>query len=201
MALTGTFTDEELISSLKTVKQRNDAIRFMYRQYFDVLSAYIINNNGTSEDAEDIFQEVLVNFIAIVQQDKFRGESSVKTFLFSMNRFAWLNELKRKGRASIRENVFEKGRDLIIDDAAKPVIQKESSEQLTAIMEELGENCKKVLMMFYYEELGIKEILEHTGYENEQVVRNKKYKCLKQLGTLIDNNDRLKEALKNLLHA
>lgn len=200
MASVQTFTDEELISSLKTAALRNNAIRGMYKQYFDVLSGYIINNNGSEEDAEDIFQEVIVNFIALVEQNKFRGESSVKTFLYSMNRFAWLNELKRRGRANVRENIYEKGRDLVIDDAAKPVIQKEASLELQQIMDSLGEICKKILMMFYYGEAGIKEIMQETNYESEQAVRNKKSKCMKQLATMIEENADLKNSLKNLLH-
>ena len=46
----------------------------------------------------------------------------------------------------------------------------------------------------------MKEILEATDYENEQVVRNKKYKCLKQLEHMINEKPFLKQTLKNLLH-
>jgi hypothetical protein len=42
--------------------------------------------------------------------------------------------------------------------------------------------------------------LEQMHYESEQVVRNKKYKCLKQLEMLIEENPTLKRNLKNLLH-
>jgi hypothetical protein len=43
-------------------------------------------------------------------------------------------------------------------------------------------------MLFYYENLSMKEIVDYLPYENEQVVRNKKYKCLQQLTGLIKNN-------------
>ncbi|MEJ7610241.1 MAG: hypothetical protein WKF88_03575 [Ferruginibacter sp.] len=46
----------------------------------------------------------------------------------------------------------------------------------------------------------MKEILMQTGYENEQVVRNRKYKCLKQLEKMITANPALKETFKNLLN-
>ena len=38
----------------------------------------------------------------------------------------------------------------------------------------------------------------HLDYENEQVVRNKKYKCLKQLGTMIKDDPILKQNLQNI---
>ena len=54
--------------------------------------------------------------------------------------------------------------------------------------------------MFYYEDLSMKDILDRLEYENEQVVRNKKYKCLKQLEKMISDNPALKHTLKNLLN-
>jgi len=65
---------------------------------------------------------------------------------------------------------------------------------------QLGDTCKKILLAFYYENLSMREILDLLDYENEQVVRNKKYKCLKQLEKMILEKPILKQTLKNLLH-
>jgi hypothetical protein len=43
-------------------------------------------------------------------------------------------------------------------------------------------------------------MLDALDYENEQVVRNKKYKCMKQLEQMIKDDPALKQTLKNLLH-
>jgi RNA polymerase sigma factor (sigma-70 family) len=159
-----------------------------------------MSNQGSMEDAEDIFQEVLVNFIALLQEDKFRGESSVKTFLFSLNRFSWLNELKKRGRALAREKNYEREKDKYEADVSHLMIEKESTEKILDLVKELGETCRKILVMFYYENFSMKEILEQLDYETEQVVRNKKYKCLKQLEKMIGENPLVKQILKNLLH-
>jgi hypothetical protein len=44
----------------------------------------------------------------------------------------------------------------------------------------------------------MKEILSALPYENEQVVRNKKYKCLKRLEELVVGNSGLYEQLRNM---
>jgi hypothetical protein len=59
-------------------------------------------------------------------------------------------------------------------------------------MARLGESCKSLLTMVYYENLSYKEILERTHFESEQVIRNKKYKCMKELTDLIKDNPTLK---------
>lgn len=192
--------DAELLESLRTGKNTDQAIRNLYKNHFDSLGWYVMNNSGNRQDAEDIFQDVVVAFIDLVQKNKFRGESSVKTFLFSLNRYTWLNELKRRGRALAREEKFERMQDRTTEDVSSVMAGRESSAGIMQLVEQLGETCKKILLLFYYEEYSMKQILEHMHYENEQVVRNKKYKCIKQLEQMIEQNPTLKQTLKNLLH-
>lgn len=117
-----------------------------------------------------------------------------------MNRNLWLNELKKRGRSEAREMKYEKSKEISDMDVSHFIARREATQQVMAIVEQLGETCRKILVMFYYENLPIKEILEQLDYENEQVVRNKKYKCLKQLEQMISDNPTLKQNLKNLLH-
>lgn len=201
------FPDEEIVANLRSGLRMDETIKAIYRNYFEGLSRYIIHNSGSAQDAEDIFQEVVVNFIDLVQRDKFRGESSIKTFLFSMNRNTWLNELKRKGRAAVREEKYvrmetkdEAGQEPADANAARAVEDREEKAAIASIVASLGDTCRKILTLFYYENLPMKEILEATDYESEQVVRNKKYKCLKQLEQMLNENPQLKQTLKNLLH-
>ena len=159
-----------------------------------------MNNSGSRQDAEDIFQEVIVDFIDAVKKNKFRGESSVKTFLYSLNKYAWLNELKRKGRAMQRETKYDKDQESQETDVSHFMSAREARSQVMTIVERLGDACKKILVLFYYENLSMKEILEKTEYETEQVVRNKKYKCLKQLEAMLNEQPLLKENFKNALN-
>lgn len=194
------FPDAELVENLRTGQRMEDSIKALYRSHFESLSWYVMNNSGSRQDAEDIFQEVMVSFIDLVQKNKFRGESSVKTFLYSLNRHSWLNELKRRGRASLREEKFEKGQERVELDSGYQIADREGRSEVLRLVGELGDTCRKILLLFYYENLSMKEILEATDYENEQVVRNKKYKCLKQLEQMINEKPYLKETLKTLLH-
>ncbi len=194
------FPDEEIVANLRSGQRMDDMIKSLYRSHFEGLCSYITHNSGSRQDAEDVFQEVVVNFIDLVQKGKFRGESSIKTFLFSMNRHTWLNELKRRGRALAREEKYEKAQDKLEPDTGQLIAGREEKAVIAALVASLGETCRKILLLFYYENLSIKEILETTDYENEQVVRNKKYKCLKQLEQKLNEKPHLKQTLKNLMN-
>ena len=70
--------------------------------------------------------------------------------------------------------------------------------QLSSLLNKLGESCRKILELFYYENLSMKEIVSHLHYENEQVVRNKKYKCLQQLTDMIRKNPQAAKLVSEL---
>ena len=193
------FTDLSLIQALKSDTNRDEAIRHLYRSQFNLTAAYIRQNSGTDEDAEDIFQELILIFIEVLKKDKFRGESSISTFLYALTRNIWLNELKKRGRSKLRDEIFEKGRDQTEIDVSHLIVNREEKTQLMKLVDSLGETCKKILLAFYFENLAVKEILKTLKYENEQVVRNKKYKCLKQLEQMLAADPGLTKNLKSLL--
>src|SRR5882672_4519595 len=105
------YTDTELIAAIGDKNNLNKAILFLYQQYSESTSSFIIHYGASRQDAEDVFQETVVAFIEIVKKGKYRMEASVKTFLVSVARNIGMNELKRKERSSFREKQFEYSRE------------------------------------------------------------------------------------------
>jgi RNA polymerase sigma factor (sigma-70 family) len=196
MRVEGKYDDAELIAAIRNKKDLNEAIKSIYQQYSETVSSYIIHYGGSSQDAQDAFQETVVAFIDIVKNGKFRMESSVKTFLVSIARNIWFNELRKKDRAGRREKLFENNREQNELDISHYISDRELKQQLSGLLSSLGESCRKVLLLFYYENLSMKEIVGQLHYENEQVVRNKKYKCLQQLTEIIKNHPQLERLVK-----
>lgn len=194
------FSDGELLAAIRTKASLNDAIRRLYRDYFAMARGYIIKNSGQPADAEDIFQEVLVSFIDIVQQNKFREESSVRTFLYSLVRHTWLNELKKRGAISLRDEKYSLSAESLEADASRVMSRRESMNLLMKTIDRLGDSCKKILLAFYFEKQPVREILETLHYESEQAIRNKKYKCLKQLEQWVNDQPQLALDLKSILN-
>ena len=194
-----TYTDAELIAAISTGKDLNTAIRSIYRQHSEAVGSFIIHYGGSEQDADDIFQETVVAFIDIVKKGKYRMEASIRTFLASIARNYWFNEIKKRDRSGHRNRQFEMGRDQDETDVSQHIAELERKRQLRELVEQLGEACRKVLLLFYYENLSMKEIVNHLPYENEQVVRNKKYKCLQQLTGLIKSNPAIARQMQETL--
>ena len=201
MDLTHQLTDEYLIQLIsKGGPDEDEAIRALYAHYFDGLCKQVVFNGGREEDGQDMFQETVIAFLHSVKQGRFRGEASIKTYLYAMNRNIWMNEMRSRDRSAKREKNYDKMGSKDDLSGAKGLEQKQVSQQLIALLENLGDNCKQILMQFYYEERSMKEIVATTAYENEQVVRNKKSKCLKKLADLLRERPYLVEQLQTFLN-
>src|SRR3984957_17867223 len=167
------FSDSDLVEAILEKDLLEQAILQLYQDHAEITSSFIIGKGGTEQDADDIFQETIVSFIECVQKGKFRQESGIRTFLISISKNLWYNEIRRRQRAGNRERLFEADRDQE-DSGVQEIIQdRELKKQLNQLLQDLGDSCRKILELFYYENLSMKEIVLHLHYENEQVVRNK----------------------------
>ncbi len=196
------LSDEEILFILNSSTNVNEAIKALYAVNYFKLESYILRNKGSKEDAEDVIQETMVAFINIVQQGKFKGESSIATFLGAIARNIWLEKLRKlKAEMQKREN-WKNSNTTSFIDLNLELQRKEATDLIAQLFIHLGETCQKLLKLFYFEELPMKDILPLMAYENEQVLRNKKAKCMKALLEQLQSKPQwaamMKTALKNV---
>lgn len=184
----------DLIEALKQ-PDIDAPVRQLYDHYFEGIVAQICVNGGTREDGSDIFQDAVLVLIEKVKSGTFRGESSIKTFLSAIARNLWLYELRTRDRRKKREKFFVDSGDTVAT-ASFPLHESGTQEQLVDLFKDIGDACKKILTGFYYEKKSMRKMMEEFDYENEQVLRNKKSKCMKKLKEEIVKNSKLMESLK-----
>jgi RNA polymerase sigma factor (sigma-70 family) len=194
------FSDSTLLEAIKSRKNLNEAVLQLYQEHAAVARSFIMGRGGSEQDADDIFQETVISFIDTVQKGKFRFESGIRTFLISISKNLWLNELRKRQRSDNREKIFETGREQEDVGVSEAIGDRELKQQLQKMLDGLGESCRKILILFYYENLPMKEIVSHLHYENEQVVRNKKYKCLQQLTEMLKGNPVAAKQINELIN-
>ncbi len=200
MQVARSYSDAELIRAVKHPKERDAAIRFLYKEYYGLLENYIINNNGSKDDAADIIQETVLAFIEIVETDKYRGDASIKSFLYAITRNLWLAEMRKRNSAENRNRIFETTKEVTEQSIVQHLAQRENFSMIQQLFDKLGTKCKQILMLAYYENFSMSDIVQQMpDYQNEQVLRNKKYKCMKQLADMMQKDDFLCTQLKNAL--
>ena len=200
MQLAERYSDAEIVRALQHPKEMDTAIRFLYKEYYGLLENYVVNNKGSKEDAADIIQETIIAFIEIIEQHKYRGDASIKSFLYAVARNLWLAELRKRNSSDKRNKIFENAKDDTEQATVEHLVQREHYRLIQQLFDKLGTKCKQLLMLFYYENLSMNEVIQQMpDYQNEQVVRNKKYKCMKQLEQMVQDDEYLRNQFKNAL--
>ena len=175
------LTDQQILEFLKgdSSAQQEKAFRAMYKQFFQSVETLVRTNNGTKQDAEDIFQDALVAVFNNIREDQFTLQSTLKTYVFSISRYIWLNKLRRHGRETDLNSEHEQIE--IPENQMKALVKGERSEIIANLVAKMCEECRQLLLYFYYDRLRMKRIAELMNFSSEQVTKNKKSRCMKKL--------------------
>ncbi len=199
MKLSRHLNDQEILDQIKSKSNPNQAISQLYSQHYGMLEHLILTNTGQAEDAADIIQEAMLVVVKMIRNEKFRGESSLKSFLYSICKNLWINELRKRKSNQYRNEQYENEKSQIDLSVVEEIQQMENLRFVMNLFETLGEKCKQVLTLFYFEELSMRDICEKLAFSSEQVLRNKKYKCLQSLIQQVQSSTSLSEKLLKAL--
>ncbi len=133
--------------------------------------------------AEDLMQETFCDLI--FYKNRYKGKSSFKTYLFSIARNKAVDHIKREMRFSHKpvEDVQKN-----LEDEKKlesMVIQKMENKNLYHAMEQLNEDYRNVLYLFYFENLSYEEIgkvLKKTARQ----IKNLSYRAKQSLRAIME---------------
>jgi RNA polymerase sigma factor (sigma-70 family) len=190
--------DEEIIAGIRLgglVGER--ALCSLYDQMRSIIFDFVEKNKGTRTEGQDLLQDVMVIVYDQIRHGKYVYQSKLSTYVYSVARHIWLNRLKRKKtEARIVDDLpYEE----IQESSVTEMIIHENEKQIKSVFELLGPDCRQLLIFIIYDNLTMKEVYERMHYQNEQIVRNKKYKCLKQLKEILSTRPQLMSILKSSL--
>jgi RNA polymerase sigma factor (sigma-70 family) len=169
-------TEEDQIRLLQAGDE--SILQIIYRQYYQTIVHLVMNNNGSLQEAKDIYQETLIIFYEKVMSENFELNCKLKTYLYSISRNLWLKQLQHKKRFTNSISDSEEYLEIPWEAAGK---KEDQYKAMHIALESLGEPCRSILKDFYMHSQSMEEITEKFGYTNADNAKNQKYKCLKRL--------------------
>ncbi len=173
--------DSEVI--LGILNNSGNVLERVYVAYFPMILQLIINNNGTTADAKDIYQEAIIVLYNKVKAGDFELSSKLKTFIYSVSRRLWLKRLNQMSRY---EGDIKDFQDYlpVEDEVEKHHDRDIQFTKMEGALALLGEPCKTIIEDFYMHEKSMQDICERFGYTNADNAKTQKYKCLQRLKKL-----------------
>lgn len=160
----------------------------LFSRYYRDVFRYLYSLSHDVSLAEELASEVFLEVVASVAL--FRGESDIRTWLFSIARHRWYRYLRQKGR----EDHTQELKDWLADPGKDPEQQyadRETAARICKILDEEPERTRKIVLMrvegYSFREIGgalgisegsarvidfrakakIREILKKEGYTCE----------------------------------
>jgi RNA polymerase sigma factor (sigma-70 family) len=167
---TSTVNDDMKRDQDELKKQLKD----LYKKWPE-LKRFLSGLGCNSSNAEDIFQEALVIYVRKKEDPSF--VLTVAPFFYVRNtcKLLWYNQSRRNGKQA----TFELEQDVVaLDD---DWFQKEMKLSIIEkAIQQLGEQCRQILQLFYGAGTAMTEIAKKVGLRNEKVAKAQKYRCLQK---------------------
>lgn len=175
------FGDREIIKKIQT----NDrtVLGELFTRYQRLVFSYIQNHGGSEEDAEDMLQEAIIVLWQKVNSGTFQLSARLSTFILAVAKNKWMAQMRKRKRLSgeaVSENTS--GGNL---SSLEVALNKEQVEMVHRALEQIPPVCKKILLLFYFEERSLNDIARILKFANADVVKSKKYQCKKSLETIL----------------
>ena len=165
------------------------AFDWIYQHCFTKATAYIAQHRGSTQDAEDFFQEALFVLVEKLRNPHFKLTSSCATFLYAVVRNLWLYHQRNAGRMisteaeqllRLAETTGEDFWHLL--EAAQE--QENQAQQVMSAMNQLSEECHQLLLLSFYDNKNDDEIAQIMAY-SRNFIKVKRFRCLSKLKEII----------------
>ena len=181
-----TPTDDALIAAIRGGDER--ALAHLYRLHWPMVSHFVLQNSGSEDDAQDVYQEGVMVFYEKVRDGSLELSCQIKTYLYAVCRRLWLKRLTSRSRFGVRLLDDEEHGPYLNTGAEDDLLAAEEQDRRFATMSEalasLGEPCRSLLEGFYLLDKSMQDLTAQFGYTNADNAKNQKYKCLVRLKKL-----------------
>jgi RNA polymerase sigma-70 factor (family 1) len=176
--------DNDIIVSLK--KGGPDALQSLLKQFYSPLCLFAERLLGDSAAAEDIVGESFIKLWN--KRTNFESLQNIKAFMYITIRNACLNHLKQAKRESLskKQHAYLTGEkeEFVLNEMIRAEVLKEIMHEIN----NLPEQCGKVLKMGYLEGLRNQEIADLLNI-SVHTVKNQKARAIQLLKIRLRNRD------------
>jgi RNA polymerase sigma factor (sigma-70 family) len=165
------LTQEQLLERIYA----NDSkvIEYAYKKMYPSISRYILANNGSAEEARDIYQEAFFILFQKIQKGNFQLTVKLETFLFGIAKKLWLKQL-RNNKYLPQVYLSLLGDKELLDSIEQEADLEIVEYELALALDELRERCRKLLIYFYYEKKSLWKFIRLSVWARKLAQKTKK---------------------------
>lgn len=165
-------------------------ISLLYQEFLPSIVNLVTTNNGTDEEAMDVFQEAIIVVYKKSKEDDFVLSSSFFTYLYAVSKNIWLKRLTKKGKPTVTFSELPELMDE--DDFNNTILEEERYRLFRSKFRNLSDNCRQLLSLFF-KKTPMKEIVDLMGFGSVQYAKKRKFQCKQNLVKLVKSDPNFKD--------
>lgn len=146
--------------------------------------------------AEDLFQDVMIKVVKMIRAGRYNEEGKFLPWVVRISRNLAIDYFRKQQRTPLQRESDQFDIFNTIprqeDSAEQRIIRDENARYIRALVQQLPEKQKEVLIMRHYAELSFKEIAELTGVSINTALGRMRYALInlrKLMGDTVNRED------------
>lgn len=188
------MTDDKQIYQAIKKGNHEKVFSWLYKHSFPTISAYILKNNGSADDARDIFQDTVLIIFRNIKKNRIDENKAIAGLMYTVAKNIWIDKMRRNWR-NVRLNSkvdYETEYDELITESIE---LRERETEIENILKQLGDTCFQIIKELIKDDKNFKEIADLIGLKDRHVVKAYKNRCKNRLIKLLENNEPVRNAL------
>ena len=176
MLLNKRFSDSQLVEEIKAGNE--EALVSMQKSYYAMVKSFILKNNGTEDEIDDVLQDSFIAVWRNVNKPHFSLTVKMSTYLMAIvkNSMVQTTQERKLGLQLLTNPLQEK---ITADDIKTDHLDHRIIHQMVA---ELRRDMHETFSVSSISTGSTtKSIAEKMGFANTDTVKSKKYQCFKRL--------------------
>lgn len=158
----------------------------IYNDNFSKVKHYVLQNNGSIDDAYDVFQDAVSIAWYNYKTGKYdSSKGNIDAYIITIAKNKWIDQLRKN-----KNNTLQYTENLI-DYTEENLDNYEETEnkikKLLFTFQQIGDKCKEILQLYYYQKQRL-EIIAKKFDTNTNVIKTQKNRCMKKLKELMYAN-------------
>jgi RNA polymerase sigma factor (sigma-70 family) len=185
------YSEDEIIAGL--INQENAICTYFYNAVLPGVIKHIKRNNGTKEDAKDIFHDAFLITIDRLQSGKLVLTSTLSAFIFAICSHLWLKRLNKN--KLICKNVCIYDVSLTkneIDEFDKEIALLSQEKLFWQQFSKLKRDCQEIIRLSF-KSICDSEIAKIMGLDTKEDVIKRKSRCKHYLIRCVRSDPRFNE--------
>ena len=170
-------------------------LKDLYKTLLPKVQRYVRANSGNEDDGNDIFQDAVMIVYKQIMSNQFDTNIHLEAYLFTVAKNRWINKAKRDAKIKAVDELPEP--EQLNDSIFDLLVTKEREHIIQSVLGNIGEQCKKLLHLIFYQGYSLAEVTEIMKFTSAEVAHTTHYRCKKKLKTLVGENVEFKKMLMN----